>query len=47
VDITKKLLLESPEEAEFIIAKVVFKGVLMTLQLNSTFVRLDRLLEME
>jgi 26S proteasome regulatory subunit N3 len=34
VDITKKLLLESPEEAEFIIAKVVCQKELMTLKLN-------------
>jgi 26S proteasome regulatory subunit N3 len=46
VDITKKLMLESPEEAEFIIAKVVCLGEVDDTGTKSIFVRLGRLLEM-
>lgn len=44
VDITKKLMLESPEEAEFIIAKVVCQKVYASVEINPSL--FDRLLEM-
>lgn len=44
VDITKKLMLESPEEAEFIIAKVACQKVDASMEIYPPL--FDRLLEM-